>query len=190
MNIKIIIGLIVLIIAIGFGFSAISQKNQDIPSWIHEVSWSGKPENATKIEELLWTEIIPYRSEYERVNISASTEGNGLHLKIVASINESDRFDIYDFVYDNEKLLPTGYLLEAIPPMYRNDAIGIALQNQSLASSIANSGNPSVKRILPQTSEKYYAPKTLLSVTWKGTSALVDPDERKVVQIWKESAAK
>jgi hypothetical protein len=115
---------------------------------------------------------------------------NGLNLKIVASINESDRYDIYDLVYDNEKLQLTGYLLEAIPPMYRNEAIGIALQNQTLASSIANSGNPSVKRIMPQTSEKYYAPKTLLSVTWKGTSALVDPDERKVVQIWKESPTK
>jgi hypothetical protein len=190
MNIKIIFGLIILVLVLGFGFSAISQKTQDIPSWIHEVSWSGKPENATKIEELLWAEIIPYRSEYERVNISSSPEGNGLHLKILASINESDRFDIYDFVYDNEKLLPTGYLLEAIPPMYRNEAIGIALQNQSLASSITDARNPSVKRILPQTSEKYYAPKTLLSVRWKGTSALVDPDERKVVQIWKEGPTK
>jgi len=44
-----------------------------------------------------------------------------------------------------------------------------------------------VKRILPGTSQKFYVPKTLLSVTWKGISALIDPDERKVVQVWKES---
>ncbi len=187
MNIKIIIGLIILIIAFGLGFSAISQKNQDIPAWVHDVRWSDKPENAAEIQELLFTEIIPYRSEYETVNISSRPDGKGLRLKIVASVNGSDGFDFYDFLYDGEKLLTTGYLLEAIPPVYRNEAIDIALQNQSLASSVAYAGNPTVKRVLPYTSEKYYAPKMLLSVTWKGTSALVDPEERKVVQIWKES---
>lgn len=190
MDIKIIIGLIVLVAALGLGFSAISQKTNETPSWIHEVSWSGKPENAAKIEGLLWTEIIPYKSEYENVNIGASPEGAGLRLKVVASINESELFDIYNFVYDDEKLLLTGYLLEAVPSMNRNEAIGIALQNQSMMSSAAYSGNPTVKRILPHTSQKYYAPKTLLSVSWKGLSALVDPDERQVVQIWTESVAK
>ena len=71
--------------------------------------------------------------------------------------------------------------------MYRNDAIGIALNDRDVATSVRNLGVPSVKRILPGTSEKFYAPKTLLSVSWKGISALVDPDERKVVQVWKES---
>ncbi|HEX7628178.1 MAG TPA: hypothetical protein VF354_04575 [Candidatus Methanoperedens sp.] len=56
-----------------------------------------------------------------------------------------------------------------------------------LTTSVHNLGLPSVKRILPGTSEKFYAPKTLLSVSWKGISALVDPDERKVVQVWKEN---
>ncbi len=73
--------------------------------------------------------------------------------------------------------------------LYRNDAIGIALTDRDVATSVSvsNPGVPSVKRILPKTSEKFYLPKTLLSVSWKGISALVDPDERKVVQVWKES---
>jgi len=49
-------------------------------------------------------------------------------------------------------------------------------------------GVPTVRRILPDTSKKYYAAKTLLSVTSPGISALVDPDEWKVVQVWNENA--
>ena len=49
------------------------------------------------------------------------------------------------------------------------------------------SGVPTVRRILPDTSKKYYAPKTLLSVIWEGVSVLVDPEERKIPNIWKES---
>ena len=82
----------------------------------------------------------------------------------------------------------TGYLLEAIPQEYRNEAIGLALGNQEIASSVIGSGTPIVKRVLPSTAEKFYAPKTLLSVTWEGTSALIDPDERKVANIWKAGA--
>ncbi|MDL5502502.1 MAG: hypothetical protein QSU88_04725, partial [Candidatus Methanoperedens sp.] len=74
-----------------------------------------------------------------------------------------------------------GYLLEATPATYKNDAIGIALTDRDLATSVSNLGIPSVKRILPKTSEKFYLPKTLLSVSWKGFSALVDLEERKVV---------
>ncbi len=187
-KIKFVIGLIVIILTLGIGFS-LSQKQPDIkPSWVHQVQWSDKPDDAVKIEELLWAEITPYRTEYEMVNISASTGDKGLSLKVIATAKDTDKPDIYDFVYEDGELLPTGYLLEAIPSQYRNEAIGIALGNQEVAASTANAGIPTVRRILPGTSEKFYAPKTLLSVTWAGISALTDPDERKVVQVWKASA--
>lgn len=183
---KLIIGVVILILGIGL---SISQKHQGVkPSWVQEVQWQDKPADAAAIEGLLWTEITPYRTEYETVNISASAASQGLRLKVTAASKDTDKQDIYDFVYDDNELLLTGYLLEAIPSQYRNDAIAIALGNQEVAASVTNAGAPTVRRILPKTSERFYAPKTLLSVTWEGVSALVDPDERKVVQVWKAGA--
>ncbi len=183
-----VIGLIVIILTLGIGLS-LSQKQSDLkPSWVHQVQWSDKPDNAAKIEGLLWTEITPYRTEYETVNISVSTMSEGLRLKVIAAAKDTDKSDIYDFVYDGRDLLLTGYLLEAVPFQYRNEVIGIAFGNQEVASSVANAGAPTVRRILPKTSEKFYTPKMLFSVTWGGISALVDPDERKVVQVWRSGA--
>ncbi len=187
-KIKFVIGLIVIILTLGIGFS-LSQKQSDVkPSWVHQVHWSDKPDDALKIEELLWAEMTPYRTEYEMANISAETMDKGMSLKVIATSKDADKIDIYEFAYDGNELLLTGYLLEAIPSQYRNEAIGIALGNQEVGASSANEGVPTVRRILPKASEKFYAPKTLLSVTWGGISALVDPDERKVVQVWKASA--
>ncbi len=179
---KLIIGFVaIMLLALGLGLS-LNQKQSDVPPWVHELEWQNKPDNAAEIEGLLWTEISPYRTEYEKVNIS----GRGMRLRVIATANDSDSPDIYDFEYEENKLLLTGYLLEAIPQIYRSEAISIALGNQEVAASIANSGSPTVRRILPGTSKKFYAPKTLLSVTWKGVSALIDPEERKVVNVWKE----
>ncbi len=187
-KIKYVIGLILIILMFGIGIS-LSQKQTDVkPSWVHQVQWSDKPDDTAKIEELLWTEMMPYRTEYENVNISVSTMSGGLRLKVIAAAKDTDKPDIYDFVYDGRDLLLTGYLLEAIPFQYRNDVIGIAFGNQEVASSVANAGAPTVRRILPKTSEKFYTPKMLFSVTWEGISALVDPDERKVVQVWRPGA--
>jgi len=184
-KIKIIIGLAVIILILGIGLS-LSQKQPDVKSsWIHQVQWSVKPDGAEKIEELLWTEITPYKVEYETVNINSSTDSEGLRLKVIATAKDTDKPDIYDFAYDGKELLMTGYLLEAIPFQYRNEAIGIALGNQDVATSVSSAGTPTVRRILPKTSEQFYTPKTLLSVTWGGVSALVDPDEQKVVQVWR-----
>ena len=180
---KFTIGL--LILALGIGLSLTQEQSSAKPSWVHEIKWLDKPDDSLKIEELLWVDISPYRTEYELVNISSSSKGKALVLRIIATIKETDNPDIYDFVYENGELLQTGYLLEAIPPVYRDEAIGIALGNQEVATAAV--GNPTVRRVLPTTSEKFYAPKTMLSVTWKGVSALVDPDERKVAQVWKES---
>ncbi|NJD75922.1 MAG: hypothetical protein FIB08_02325 [Candidatus Methanoperedens sp.] len=181
---KLTIGL--LILALGIGLSLTQEQSSVKPSWVHEIKWLDKPDDAVKIEELLWVDISPYRAEYELVNISSNSKGNALVLRIIATIKETDSPDIYDFVYENGELIQTGYLLEAIPPQYRDEAIGIALGNQEVAAAAAGD-KPTVRRVLPTTSGKFYAPKTMLSVTWKGVSALVDPDERKVAQVWKES---
>ena len=189
MDKKIIITIILLVLGLGIGLALDGGQSNTRPQWINKVQWLGEqPDNAAKIEESLWFEISPYKTEYDIVNITATGETNGLHVKVMANTLDSDYPDVYDFVYDNDELLLTGYLLEAVPPVYRNEAIGIALNNMDVASSVQNSGAPSVKRILPKTSQKFYMPKTLLSVTWKGVSALIDTDERKVVQVWKESA--
>lgn len=182
---KLLLGLAILILA--FILLNLGQSGAK-PLWVHELQWQDKPDNSAKIEEQLWNEVTPFRTEYETVNISSRAEGNKLHLKVIASINEFDRPDIYDFTYEDGELLLTGYLLEAIAPQYRNDAISIALANSEIASSPISPGIPTVRRILPMTSEKYYAPKMLLSVTWDGTSGLIDPDEHQVVKVWKAGA--
>ncbi len=187
-NIKFVTGLILVVLILGIGLG-LSQKQPDVkPSWVHQVQWSDKPDDAAKIEGLLWTEMMPYRTEYETVNISVSAMNEGLHLKVIAAAKDTDKPDIYDFIYDGRDLLLTGYLLEAVPFQYRNEVISIAFGSQEVASSAANAGAPTVRRILPKTSEKFYTPKMLFSVTWEGISALVDPDERKVVQVWRPGA--
>ncbi|VVB86257.1 Uncharacterised protein [uncultured archaeon] len=186
---KLAIGLVgIVLLALGIGLSLSYKQPDPMPPWVHKVDWQNKPGDAARIEELLWTGISPYRTEYETVNISAGSGSSGLRLRVIATAKDSEYPDIYDFVYEGDKLLLTGYLLEAIPQEYRNEAIGLALGNQEIASSVIGSGTPSVKRVLPSTAEKFYAPKTLLSVTWEGTSALIDPDERKVANIWKAGA--
>ena len=187
MDKKIIITIILLIVGLGIGLALDQEISSVRPVWAHNVQWLGeKPDNAKNIEELLWFEIAPYKTEYDIVNISSKGDANQMRISVTARAADSEKPDIYDFAYQDNELLLTGYLLEAVPQIFRNEAIGIALNDKDMATSIRNLGEPSVKRILPKTSEKFYAPKTLLSVTWKGISALVDPDERKVVQVWRE----
>ena len=187
MDKKTIITIILLIVGLGIGLALDQEISSVRPVWAHNVQWLGeKPDNAKNIEELLWFEIAPYKTEYDIVNISSKGDANQMRISVTARAVDSEKPDIYDFAYQNNELLLTGYLLEAVPQIFRNEAIGIALNDKDMATSIRNLGEPSVKRILPKTSEKFYAPKTLLSVTWKGISALVDPDERKVVQVWRE----
>ncbi len=178
---KLIIGL--LILGVGVQLSLNQEQVTAKPGWVKDVKWQDKPSDAARIEELLWTKISPYMTEYELVNISSINKGESVGLRVIATIKDSDNPDIYDFVYENNELQPTGYLLEAIPPMYRDEAIGIALGDREVAASVT--GSPTVRRVLPKTSEKFYAPKTTLSVSWKGISALVDTDERKVAKVWK-----
>ncbi len=184
---KLAIGLIITVsIVIGLN---LSQKQPDAkPAWVHQVRWEDKPDDRARMEEKLWTKISPYKTEYELVYINLSTEGRVLRLKVIAAAKDSDNPDIYDFVYESGTLFLKGYLLEAVPAMYRNEAISIALRNKEVAASVVNSSAPVVRRILPSTSERFYAPKTLFSVTWVRISALIDLDERKVIKIWRAGA--
>ncbi|NJD76702.1 MAG: hypothetical protein FIB08_06325 [Candidatus Methanoperedens sp.] len=155
------------------------------PAWAHNVAWQGdSPENAAAAEKELWTQISPYNTEYDTVNITARKESNGLNLRVVGVSNSTEYPDIYDFTYSEGTLTRTGYMLGAIQSRDRDAAITIAMQDREVASA-GVTGIPTVRRILPDTSKKYYAPVTLLSVTWPGISALVDPQERKIVKTWK-----
>jgi hypothetical protein len=158
------------------------------PDWVHEIKWSGDIQKDREIETLLWDHIEPYKSiEYDILDISTIKEGNAINIRISAISNQSPYMDIYDFTYDDNKLVMTGYLLEAIPPSERRKAIWIAVSNTSIKRAVADAKEPpSVRRILPDTSEKFYKPRTLMSVTWKdvGHSALVDIDTQSVVNIW------
>lgn len=143
------------------------------PDWAHEVNWLGEKPEAI-VEKELWTQITPYRIEYDIVNISAKSESDGLHIRVIGISNAAINPDVYDFTYSDGTLTRTSYLLEALQPHDRDAAIAAAMQKREVMEK-GVLGVPTVRRILPDTSKKYYAAKTLLSVTWTGISVLVDP---------------
>ncbi len=174
--------LIILAVMIAGCLNAPSTK----PDWTHDVNWLGeKPDSIVETE--LWAHITPYRIEYDLLNITAKSESDGLHLRVIGISNAAINPDVYDLIYSNGTLTRTGYLLEALQPQDRDAAIAAAMQKKEVMGKGAP-GVPTVRRILPDTSKKYYAAKTLLSVTWTGISVLVDPDEWKVVEVWNENA--
>ncbi len=156
------------------------------PDWAHEVNWLGDKPDAI-VENELWTQISPYHIEYDHMNITAKNERDGLHLRVIGISNAAINPDVYDFIYSGGTLTRTSYLLEALQAHDRDAAIAVAMQKREIMEK-GITGVPTVRRILPDTSKKYYAAKTLLSVTWTGISVLVDPDEWKVVQVWNENA--
>jgi len=175
-----------------FSFLKISgciSSGSNRPDWVHQVNWEGDITEDAKIETLLWEQVTPYRSiEYDIVNISTSRSGNAVSIQVTAGSSQSPYQDIYDFSYQDGILVMTGYLLEAIPAADRIKALDIVFsQGEEIRQAITQSRKePTVKRILPQTSEKFYTPKTLLSVTWQDVqvSALVDVDSYTIVEIW------
>ncbi len=181
-GIKIAFLLLILAVMIAGCLNASGTK----PDWAHDVNWQGeKPDSI--VEQELWTQITPYNIEYDLVNISAKSESDGLHFRVIGISNAAINPDVYDFIYSNGTLTRTGYLLEALQPHDREAAIAAAMQNKEVMGKSVP-GVPTVRRILPDTSKKYYAAKTLLSVTWTGISVLVDPDGWKVVQVWNGNA--
>ncbi len=142
------------------------------------------------ISELILEKIEPYRTVYK--NVSIKKHGN--EIKVVCSIEESPYKDIYLFTVKNGSLLLKNYILEAIPEEYRRKAIEIALSSEEVIEFLSNnmiSSEPTVRRILPETSQKYAYYATLFSVTWideeknAAISALVDLEREEVVKVWK-----
>ena len=71
MDKKLIITIILLIVGLGIGLALDQGNSNTRPQWIHNVQWlDDQPDNAQSIEELLFLEIAPYKTEYEMVNIS------------------------------------------------------------------------------------------------------------------------
>lgn len=160
------------------------------PSAPHEIVWGGAQlPDSDLIEEKLLHQISPYSGTmYDNITVSASSEDAIIRLHVLASSRACPYPDQYDFTYSDCELVLNGYILEAIPEPDRSDAVRIAMQNEELADMLGmDAGGPTVKRILPETAAKFYAPETLLSVTWqsKQVSALVDINTRKVVKTWR-----
>ncbi|KKH45132.1 hypothetical protein [Methanosarcina sp. 1.H.A.2.2] len=158
----------------------------------YEITWVGiSPAESSMIETKIKQQISPYPGmEYDNVTLSASRENDKLRIHAIAESSGSRYPDLYDFTYRDGDLIQVGYLLEAIPESVRSEAIGVAIQSEDVANALITDTNAygvsSVKRILPETAEKFYSRKTLISVTWldHSVSALIDMDTREVVQVW------
>ena len=183
--------IIFIVILLTAGAGCVTGADSSSPEY--EIAWAGTPPAESKaIEMKIGQEVKPY-SGAKYSNVTLSTSGNNDEAKVrihVMAVSVSSRYpDLYDFTYRDGELIRVGYLLEAIPETVRSEAIGIAMQNENIAAAFAAGttySTPSVKRILPETAEKFYEPKTLLSVTWKDNSlsALVDVDTGQVVEVW------
>jgi hypothetical protein len=162
----------------------------------------GVPVEGEKLEKMkldILQAVVPFPGvTYDAINVTATKLGSGLNLKVVASSRVSEGLDVYRFYYDpaSREITLKGYVLEAIPPTTRSEAISIALGSEEVQRMLSESAiavEPAVRRILPETSAKYYAPKTLFSITWSDferrmvISALVDLESSRVVQAWSGS---
>ena len=159
------------------------------PSASHEIVWIGTQPDSDLNEYDLLHQITPYPGTmYDNITVNASDEDGKIRLHVRASSRACRYPDRYDFTYQSRELVLNGYILEAIPESVRSDAVRIAMQNEEIADMLEmDAGGPTVKRILPETAAKFYAPEMLLSVTWqsKQVSALVDINTRKVVKTWR-----
>ncbi|MDY0386242.1 MAG: hypothetical protein RBT65_03755 [Methanolobus sp.] len=172
--------------------AAVSINASEKSSSSYEFIWvSTAPAEMDMVETKIKQQISPYPGiEYDNITLSASRENDKLRIHAIADSSDSRYSDRYDFRYRDNDLIRVGYVLEAIPESVRSEAIGIAMQNENVASVLGPATNAygvsSVKQILPETSEKFHTGKTLISVTWldHSLSALVDMDTGGVVQMW------
>ena len=155
-------------------------------------------ETRTQIVSEVLAGITPYKGiKYDKVNISAMKNGEDHDLTVICFSDECECQDVYVFTYyrAGKELVLNGHVLDAIPAAERAKAISVALQNEDAANLMRTNSlesvTPTVRRVLPETAEKFYLPKTLLSVTWTRfgenpvvVSVLVDPDEGKAVNVW------
>ena len=155
-------------------------------------------ETKTEIVSKVLAEITPYKGvRYDKVNITAMKNGEDHDLRVICFSDACECQDVYVFTYyrAGKELVLNGHVLDAIPPSERAKAISVALQNEEAANLLKENSlesvTPTVRRVLPETAEKFYLPKTLLSVSWTRfgenpavVSVLVDPDEGKAVEVW------
>jgi hypothetical protein len=172
--------------ALIIGAGCIADTEKKVQSY--RIIWvDTPPADRSAIETELSRQIVPHEDVvYDNVTVSAMEKNGATHVHVTAASSECAYPDRYEFIY-NGHLTRTGYLLEAIPESTRQDAIGIAMQDPGIAGVLSgDAGTPTVRRILPETTEKFYAAKTCLSVTWAdaSASALVDMDSRSVVETW------
>ena len=166
-----------------------------------EFSFSGtelNEETKTEIVSKVLADITPYKGvRYDKVNITAMKNGEDHDLKVICFSDACECQDVYVFTYyrAGKELVLNGHVLDAIPAAERAKAISVALQNKEAANLLKENSlesvTPTVRRVLPETAEKFYLPKTLLSVSWTRfganpvvVSVLVDPDEEKAVEVW------
>ena len=178
-------------------FTVQEWQREEQAEWMPKVEFQGDALNDAEkndIREAVMGGIIPYKLEYDHINISVKKNNGYYEIEVFCFSDECEYPDVYDFSYDGNLVLK-GYILEAIPPSERAKAISVALQNREVANLVFVKGleeeTPSVRRILPETAVKFYAAKTMLSVTWTKlgkrpsvVSALIDPDVWEVVQVW------
>jgi hypothetical protein len=181
-----ILAVIAISTALIIGAGCITDTEKKIQSC--EIMWAGTPPaDHEMIETELSHQIVPHPGMvYDNVTVSVVEKVGAMHLRVSATSSACAYLDRYEFIYDDH-LTRTGYLLEAIPESTRQDAVGIAMQDPGIAGALSgDTGTPTVRRILPETTEKFYAAKTCLSVTWADASmsALVDMDTRRVVKTW------
>lgn len=135
-----------------------------------------------KLNKTPYDYLKPYNGfEYDNIDIKV----RGEKITVTATVEGMEGEDIYVFINESNNLILNSYSLEALPASLKSEAISIALSNEEIYSN-AND-EPTVRRILPHTSEKYYQPKELFSITWKGekvVSALVDLDSGEVVRVY------
>ncbi|NOZ59397.1 MAG: hypothetical protein GXO66_07485 [Euryarchaeota archaeon] len=166
-----------------------------------EVNLAAPPDFPEDLKEKLVGEVMgallpPEGAEYTKINITATERGGVYLVEVVAAGDFSPRVDVYRFVYDQGEgaVVLEGYLLEAIPGEVRSRVISIALADGEVQRLLTSPGfapgEPTVRRILPETAAEFYAPVTLFSVTWvdfqrgRAYSVLVDPASSRVVERW------
>lgn len=202
-----VIAAVVVVAAVGayFGLTALENELKPAPDLDSGLSttveFSGRElneETRTQIVSEVLAGITPYKGiKYDKVNISAIKNGEDHDLTVICFSDACECQDVFDFTYygAGKQLVQNRYVLEAIPPSERAMAISVALQNEDAANLMRTNSlesvTPTVRRVLPETAEKFYLPKTLLSVTWTRfganpvvVSVLVDPDEGKAVNVW------
>jgi hypothetical protein len=180
------------------GLKPAPDSESDLPTNVEFFGTELEEEMRINIVSEVLAEIMPYKGvKYDKVNISAMKNGEDHDLRVTCFSGACEYPDVYDFTYygTSKQLVQNRYLLEAIPPSERAKAISVALQSEEAANLMRTNSlesvMPTVRRVLLETAEKFYSPKTMLSVTWTRfgenhvvVSVLVDPDEWKAVTVW------